>query len=666
MSFADPVAPTASEMTASKTWIATHLGPDSAVPPFSFRYAGRDWGAVRATWGFQRVSAPLDVSRIQHTLTWNDAGTGIELQCVATEYLDYPAVEWVVFFENKSDRETPILAAIQAADVMFDGKSADRFALRYADGSRALPTDFQPQRTELTPDAIQRFAPHGGRSSDGVLPFFNIEVSQQKGIVAAIGWTGQWAASFKRVDKVGLNFQAGLERAHLKLFAGERIRTPAVLLLFYSGDWLGGQNLWRRFLLDHGSPQPGGARVQPPVAASPHAAIAFEETTEANMRETIGQIAVHELPVDTFWIDAGWYACTDANTGERSWAKGVGNFDADPERYPNGMRPVADAAHASGLRFLLWFEPERVMPDTWLHEHHPEWLLAPGDFPAGQQYQARDGFHLLNLGHPDALAWLKDKVSGMIGALAIDIYRHDFNMYPLHYWRDGEASDRQGITEIRYITGLYEFFDALLADHPDLLIDNCASGGRRLDFEMQRRALALWRSDLCWEPTAEQCMTHALSLWLPLHGVGSISLDPYDFRSGMGSNISLPLKFHDPSIWQDAARLLNEYKSVRDLFAGDFYPLTPYSAADTVWMAWQFNRVDLGEGLLQAFRRTGSDIDTHIFRLRGLDAQATYQVEDLDGENTAKISGVTLMKRGLEVRVNGRPGAAAITYRQIQ
>ena len=123
----------------------------------------------------------------------------------------------------------------------------------------------------------------------------------------------------------------------------------------------------------------------------------------------------------------------------------------------------------------------------------------------------------------------------MIGAIGVDIYRHDFNLYPLHYWRSGEAPDRQGINEIRYITGLYDFFDALAADHSHLLIDSCASGGRRLDFEMQRRSLALWRSDLCWEPTAEQCMTYALSLWMPLHGVGSISLQPYDFRSGMGS-----------------------------------------------------------------------------------------------------------------------------------
>ena len=98
-------------------------------------------------------------------------------------------------------------------------------------------------------------------------------------------------------------------------------------------------------------------------------------------------------------------------------------------------------------------------------------------------------------------------------------------------------------------------------------VDSCASGGRRLDFEMQRRSLALWRSDLCWEPTAEQCMTYALSLWMPLHGVGSISLQPYDLRSGMGSTFSLALNYQNPSICVDATRLLEEYQSVRHYFA---------------------------------------------------------------------------------------------------
>lgn len=85
------------------------------------------------------------------------------------------------------------------------------------------------------------------------------------------------------------------------------------------------------------------------------------------------------------------------------------------------MKPVADAAHRAGMRFLLWFEPERVMPGTWLFEHHPGWLLKPGDsVPAPPRYQVNDGFHLFDLGNPEALAWLKAKLSG-VTVIGIDL-----------------------------------------------------------------------------------------------------------------------------------------------------------------------------------------------------------------------------------------------------
>jgi len=318
--------------------------------------------------------------------------------------------------------------------------------------------------------------------------------------------------------------------------------------------------------------------------------------------------------------------------------------------------------HRLGLKFLVWFEPERVMPHTWLRENHPEWLLAPSDLPDEVAYQK--DWRLLDLGNPQALAWAKKTFSGMIGEAGIDIYRHDFNLHPLWYWRAGEAPDRQGMNEIRYITGLYDYFDTLQREHPNLLIDNCASGGRRLDFEMMRRSVPLWRTDLCWEPVAEQSMTYALSLWLPLHGVGAVSLNPYDFRSGMGSNFSLAVDFYsqDPTFWEQVTRLLKQYLSVRQLYRGDFYPLTDYTVSDEGWIAFQFDRPDLGEGLVQAFRRASCPEDSARLMLCGLEPEATYTVSNLDGGEPQQVTGRYLTENGLPVSLPARPSATVIVY----
>ena len=182
------------------------------------------------------------------------------------------------------------------------------------------------------------------------------------------------------------------------------------------------------------------------------------------------------------------------------------------------------------------------MPDTWLFDNHPEWLLTPSNLPKELQYHEKDGFRLLDLGNPQALAWTKKTFSDLIDELDMEIYRQDFNMAPLYYWRNNEPEDRKGINEIRYITGLYDFYDTLLREHPGLIIDTCASGGRRIDFEMLRRSLILFRSDCVWEPVGMHSMAYGVSFWIPLPEWGqsawipTISAaagNPPDPRSGL-------------------------------------------------------------------------------------------------------------------------------------
>ena len=121
--------------------------------------------------------------------------------------------------------------------------------LHYAEGSHALITDFQPLEKTLEPGQITQLAAFGGRSSDGTLPLFNLAKPGGGGVVIGVGWTGQWAASLRRSER-GVDVQAGMEVTHLRLHPGESIRTPAVLLVFWSGqDRMRGQNLLRQLLL---------------------------------------------------------------------------------------------------------------------------------------------------------------------------------------------------------------------------------------------------------------------------------------------------------------------------------------------------------------------------------------------------------------------------------
>ena len=116
---------------------------------------------------------------------------------------------------------------------------------------------------------------------------------------------------------------------------------------------------------------------------------------------------------------------------------------------------------------------------------------------------------------------------------------------------------------------------------PSLILDNCAAGGRRLDFEMMRRCIVLWRSDNTWGhetfPQNVQAMTHGLSLWLPLHGLGAAATDDLALRSGMGACGGFSINYRNPKAVAALRKHLDSYLKVRPIYTGDFYPLTPHT-----------------------------------------------------------------------------------------
>jgi len=94
----------------------------------------------------------------------------------------------------------------------------------------------------------------------------------------------------------------------------------------------------------------------------------MQDANEENQQRFLKRDLDSGLPIDYWWMDAGWYPF---KTG---WSN-TGTWEPDPRRFPRGLAPVTAEAHAHGLKTILWFEPERVTPGSWLYENHPEWLL---------------------------------------------------------------------------------------------------------------------------------------------------------------------------------------------------------------------------------------------------------------------------------------------------
>ncbi|MDX9818091.1 MAG: alpha-galactosidase [Desulfococcus multivorans] len=627
-----------------------------AGEPFSFLYNGQSSRTVLKDWNFQHTTQMIDPNKIQDTLVYTDPQTGLEVRCVIVCYQDFPTVEWTLYFKNTSSKESPLLENILSFDMSIEGyppsDGRTEFILHHYNGSVAREIDYGPNQTLLAPGTVKRIAPVGGRSTNHSFCCFNLDWAGE-GLILALGWPGQWFCEFARDDHSGLHIRSGQEVTHLKLLPGEEIRTPLTILQFWKGDRIRSQNIWRRWMKACSMPRPGGHIPQPQLAASSSRCYSWMYAAdEDNQKMFIDRYTQENIPIDYWWMDTGWYTA--------EWLP-------DPKRFPNGMSPISERARQYNAGTILWFEVERVAPESPLFREHPEWVLK-ADTTAQM---------LLDFGNPEALQWVNDRVHKVLSEGKVDYYRVDFNMDPLDHWRQNEKPDRRGAIENHWVNGFLAHWDELVRRNPSLRIDCCASGGRRNDMETMRRAVPLWRSDytdrswlpeLTWtneDARGMQCQTYGISFWLPYHGHSNDFLNPYILRSNLYPAIASNFDMRQKESNYDALRAkFNLWRRIAGYFLGDYYPITPYSLEADVWMVWQFDDPENGGGVIQAFQREESIYETVRVKLRGLDRQAHYRVEDIDKEPAVFYSGGELMDKGIGITTPTVPGAAIVIYQK--
>jgi len=603
--------------------------------------------SAEALAGWHRTYAQESVAShvVRHVLVFTDPKSGLELKYSAVVYSEYAVVELLLELHTTGLVDSPLLEQIRPLDCLF---TVPRWpcTIHHALGESNSERSFMPVAEEVEAEKVQSltFAPRGGRSSDEHMPFFNMQWAGG-GAVVAIGWAGQWSAQFRCEEGNRLRADCGMEKTHLRLHPGEAIRTPRVLVQFWRGeDDLRGNNLFRQWMLAHNLARRDGELVLAPICGS------VTEVDPDGSYEGPHVRAMEPLArrgVEVFWSDMDpqqWYP--------RGFPEGTGTWEPDIEKYPRGLRPIGEAAHAAGLEYLLWFEPERVASGTRIEELHPEWITK------GQP------FHLFRLDIPEARAWLTDYVDQQIREADLDWLRWDFNIEPLTFWQRNDTPDRAGITEIRHIEGLYAMWEELERRHPGLLIDNCSSGGRRLDIEAARYGLPLWHSDMhCVErnvSTGDQLQNAGLNRWVPFHGCANFGFEPsYAFRSAMTAG-NILISGLAPGEEEAVKRTVALYQELRPYMLGDFYPLFPHSDSDDAWFGYQFHRPETSDGFVMVFRRTQSPAASNSVRLRGVKCDLWYCIR-VDGcPNPRRLRGLQL--EDLPVNIVECPGTSLIRY----
>jgi alpha-galactosidase len=628
-------------------------------PLFSFVLAGRPSSELIARWNVETAVESVEGGTVTRR-TWRDPESNLSVIEHIRAFDGFPASEILVEIENTGSSNSPILSEIMPVDIAVPSDPALKTYLHHAKGSDCRWDDFLPQSDELWEGRKFTLAPVGGRSSDTVLPFMNLQTSGG-GIVIAIGWTGQWVARLERRGAF-VHVASGMETTHLSLEPGERIRTPRVILIAWEGsDKYLGNNLLRRIVLEHYTPKDSatGSPFIPPVS---HMTMStFHATGKVSVEGELEALAkAGQLGCESYWVDACWF-------GSGKWAQETGQWTIWRDVFPDGLKPIGDAARKAGMGFILWFEPERVCAGTEIEREHPDLILRGKD---------KASFSLLNLGLPAAREFICERISSIISESGVTIYRQDFNFQPLPYWQAADTPDRIGMTEIRHIEGLYWLWDELRRRHPGLAIDNCASGGRRIDLETTMRSFPLWRSDFSDVggpgygkalQVACQVQTAGLSQWVPLHSASVWTFSPYDFRSTMSTGVTLYSNIRVPDFPdEDASKAIAELKRIRPFFLGDFYPLVPLTFEHHDWCAYQYHDQASNAGIAVFMRRHESPFPAMEAHLRCVDPSTIYEVSmspGFDRAPTRRMCGAELA--GLDVHIPEMPGSLLVEYRRL-
>lgn len=344
--------------------------------------------------------------------------------------------------------------------------------------------------------------------------------------------------------------------------------------------------------------------------------------------------------LELFVLDDGWF-------GHRNDDKtSLGDWFVNRSKIPSGIDGLSRKIKAMGMKFGLWFEPEMISYDSDLFNSHPDWLIhIPGRMP----HPARNQY-VLDLSKLEVREFIVDSLGRIIEDADIDYIKWDMNRAISDVYGDALSFDRQGELIHRYILGLYEILETLTTRYPEVLFENCASGGGRYDPGMLYYMPQTWTSDNT-EALDRVHIQYGNSMFYPASTMGAHvgnkgRYSPLDFRGTVAMSGVFGYEFDMNNLSENDFDIIcnqvNTYKKIRDIITfGKFYRLIE-NYNDT-YSAWMFVSEDSERAAVFIVSKIVNPNESRKrICLRGLDENMKYEIND------SVFYGSELMNFGLE------------------
>ncbi|HZP47066.1 MAG TPA: glycoside hydrolase family 36 protein [Vicinamibacterales bacterium] len=620
----------------------------------SFRVRGQlvSFGARADGFEFRAVSVTANAPRLQLDASYDVAAADLQVTRHYAIASGSPTFETWTTYTSASGATIADLSALQI--------TVPAGTLRWVTGLQGdnadVVSDTAFTRSQQTLDLGASLTLGAtGRASERIVPWFAVDGAKDE-LYAALMWSGAWSLT-------ATNSAGGLRLAYalppMTTAVHGSVDGAHVVFGAAPGGVPEATAALRSYVL---AGIRGGRPLQPLVTYNTWFAYGTE-IDEATLEAEMDRQAA--LGVELFVVDAGWYEGAGAG-GPFDFDAGLGSWTPDAARFPNGLRPLRDYAHALGMQFGIWVEPERVnLALVGAPGIQEAWLATSGG-SYGSDHAAQ-----ICLSVAAARQYILDRLTDLIDAVQPDYLKWDNNMW-VNCDRDGHE---HGATDgnFAHVQGLYQVLGALRDRYPALLLENVSGGGNRLDLGMLRFTDAAWMDDRTAPSVHVRHNIEGLSAVFPPAYLLSFVTDhdteplhdspdlPLYFRSRMAGALGLCFRgdgFSDGDL-AGIAHEIDIYKAMRDtqraaaaaLLTGQAQP-----ADGPPWDVLQESASGNGQSLLWAYQ-SDQGTDTILVRPTGLIADATYDVQSVDTGSLGTATGAAIMADG--IRLIQSPNTAA-------
>lgn len=357
-----------------------------------------------------------------------------------------------------------------------------------------------------------------------------------------------------------------------------------------------------------------------------------------------------EAGIELIVLDDGWFKNRNDDTTS------LGDWIEDGRKFPDGIQKLADRVRDLGLEFGIWLEPEMVSEKSDLYKNHPDWVIRSKVYePIVSRQQL-----VLDLSNPQACRYIVDSISEILRPGLITYVKWDMNRHLTDLFSSYLDVKNQGELSHRYVLGLYSILEELQARFPNVLFENCSSGGGRFDAGMLYYMPQAWTSDNT-DAIARLKIQYGTSILfppismgahvsdVPNHQLGRVTPLKTRYAVAAGGNLGYELdleKISDQEFEAIKAQVRN-YKNLRHTIQfGDYYRLkNPFEENCSSWNFVSQDRKQVVFVFVQILAE--SVYKMPIVSLKGLDPDADYK-----DQKTGKIyGGDELMNCGIAIPI---------------